>query len=182
MRTLGAKTSQFKDFATFAQCAKILSASKINNDIRFIALGPSLPSEEIGGIRIEFIPMVVDRETVADYYRAADIYLHPARAENFPLAILEAMACGVPVVASSVGGIPEQVTDGKDGFLAEVGDAEAMSSAIIQLLSDQVLAQSFAQAAAARAKAQFGVKRMVDAYIETFERLLSARRCEALNA
>ena len=48
-------------------------------------------------------------ETVAPYYQAADVYLHAAKADNFPRAVLEALCCGTPVVATAVGGIPEQV-------------------------------------------------------------------------
>ena len=55
-------------------------------------------------------PYERDISRVASYYRASDIYLHPARADTFPTAVLESLACGVPVVATAVGGIPEQVT------------------------------------------------------------------------
>jgi len=55
-------------------------------------------------VHIQFVPHTLDQRRVADYYRAADLYLHAARAETFPNTILEAMACGTPVIATAVGG------------------------------------------------------------------------------
>ena len=61
------------------------------------------------GIQVIHRPYERDVSRVAGYYRASDVYLHPARADTFPTAVLESLACGVPVVATDVGGIPEQV-------------------------------------------------------------------------
>ena len=58
---------------------------------------------------------------------ALSFYLHPARADTFPPSVIEAMACGRPVVASKVGGIPEQIVEGETGFLTAVGDSQGMS-------------------------------------------------------
>ena len=91
-----------------------------------IALGETAPSEQIGDIEIRFVPYQKDPEQVARYHQAADIYIHPARADTFPTTIIEALACGTPVVATAVGGIPEQIVEGKTGFLVPVGDAGAM--------------------------------------------------------
>ncbi len=65
------------------------------------------------------------------------VLLMPSEMESFGLGALEGMACGVPPVATRVGGLPELVTDGVDGFLEPVGDIQAQSARVIQLLTDE---------------------------------------------
>ena len=173
----GAKRSQFKDYPTFAQCAAVLASRRLPWPLLFLAVGPSLPPEEVGGARILFVPRVTDRRTMADYYRAADLYLHPARAENFPLAVLEAMACGKPVVASRVGGIPEQVTDNENGFLAAVGDSEAMAAAAERLLLDDSLRQRLGGNGTEHAIKYYGLNQMTDAYLRVLSDILVGTAC-----
>ena len=72
--------------------------------------------------------------------READLFLLPSETESFGLAALEAMACGVPVVASAVGGLPEVIPDGEVGFLCPLGDVEAMAAAARRLLDDAAAA------------------------------------------
>ena len=73
-------------------------------------LGSARSSQEkIDGIQVIHRPYERDISRVASYYRASDVYLHPARADTFPTAVLESLACGLPVVATAIGGIPEQV-------------------------------------------------------------------------
>jgi glycosyltransferase involved in cell wall biosynthesis len=73
------------------------------------ALGENAPAEDVGGAELRFVPYQKDPETVARCYQAADVYVHAACAEVWGLTITEALACGTPVVATAVGGIPEQV-------------------------------------------------------------------------
>ena len=65
---------------------------------------------------MRFVGHQKSAQTVAQYYQAADVYLHAATADTFPRAVLEALACGTPVVATGVGGIPEQVRSLGDAF------------------------------------------------------------------
>jgi glycosyltransferase involved in cell wall biosynthesis len=173
----GVKESQFKDYPTFARCAGLLASRRLPWPLVFLAVGPSLPEEDVGGARIRFVPRVADRRTMADYYRAADLYLHPARSENFPLAVLEAMACGKPIVASRVGGIPEQVTDAENGFLAAVGDSEAMAAAAEKLLMDAALRQRLGVNGAERAVKYYGLNQMTDAYLRVLSGVLAGPAC-----
>ena len=76
------------------------------------------------------------QESVAEILSCADLFLLPSLTESFGLVALEAMSCGVPVVASRVGGLPEVVPEGQAGFLAEVGDVDAMADAGIRILKD----------------------------------------------
>jgi glycosyltransferase involved in cell wall biosynthesis len=121
--------------------------------------------KQIGDVAIRFVPFQKDPQQVARYYQAADLYLHPARADTFPTTILEALACGTPVVASAVGGIPEQVVEGRTGFLVPVGDARALAGRVLDLLADEGLRLRMGRQAAEDAAQRFGLERMVGEYL-----------------
>lgn len=84
---------------------------------------------------------------VAPHLQASAAFLMPSEVESFGLAALEAMACGVPVVASATGGLPEVVRDGVTGFLHPTGDVEAMAASTVRLLEDEALHRRFSVAA-----------------------------------
>ncbi len=89
---------------------------------------------------------------LSTYYRAADVVIVPSRSESFGLVALEAAACGVPVVASAVGGLQSLVDDGDTGYLIDERDPRRFAVAIARILDDPVLATSMSMAAAERAK------------------------------
>jgi L-malate glycosyltransferase len=105
---------------------------------------------------------------------ASDVFLLPSEQESFGLAALEAMACGVPVVASDVGGVPEVVEHGRSGFLAPVGDLEAMAGRVLSLLEDPALAGALSKAARARAVEQFAAGPAIDAYEVLYRKVTSS--------
>ncbi|SRR5712692_9620457 len=87
------------------------------------------------------------REDPSDLYRQMTVLLIPSRSEGLPNVALEAMAHGIPVVASAVGGVPEVVSDGATGFLASAEDAGRLAAAVVQLLQDAALRRQFGQQA-----------------------------------
>ena len=97
-----------------------------------------------------------------------DVLVVPSLTEGSPLVTLEAMAAGVPVVASAVGGIPDQVRHGKEGLLVPPGDTGAMGDAIVALLRDPARARSLGEAGRRRATSEFShaamVRRIEDVY------------------
>ena len=109
-------------------------------------------------------------EKVAARVRAADLYVHATRADNHPLAVLEALASGVPVVASRVGGIPEQLSE-ETGVLVEPGDPHGLAASIAELLDDPDRRARMGAAAAADARARFSLDRQVDAYLDLYSEL-----------
>lgn len=113
---------------------------------RLQELGRSLGIEA----RVRFLPPV-PHEEMADLYRAADVVVVPSRTESFGLAALEAQACGIPVVASNVGGLRTVVSDGRSGFLVPPGDVSMLARRIVEILGDDALRSRLSVAARARA-------------------------------
>lgn len=114
------------------------------------------------------------RSDIASLMAQADLLLLPSELEAFGLVALEAMACGVPAVATNVGGIPEVITHGHDGFLCEVGDTDAMAARVVELLSSTNLYRQFAEQGRMTAVTRFSSDTIVPQY-EAFYQVLIER-------
>jgi len=90
------------------------------------------------------------------------------QADIFPTTVLEALACNIPVVTSAVGGIPEQVVEGGNGFLVPVGDAPALARQVLDLLADEGGRLQMGRQAAEDAARRFGLERMVERYLALY--------------
>jgi L-malate glycosyltransferase len=104
--------------------------------------------------------------------RQADVLLLPSESEGFGLAALEAMACGLPVVGSAVGGLSEVVEDGTTGFLAPAGDVAAMAAAVLRLLRGDELYLRLSRAARLRAEQRFAMPAVIGRYEAIYRRVL----------
>ncbi len=111
-------------------------------------------------------------DVVAPLLASADLFLLPSQSESFGLSALEALACGVPVVASRVGGLPEVVSDGVTGVLRDVGDVDGMAAASIDILGDRARWERMSAAAAADARRRFSRDEMVGRYEAFYERTI----------
>jgi N-acetyl-alpha-D-glucosaminyl L-malate synthase BshA len=103
-------------------------------------------------------------ESVAPLLAGADLFLLPSQTESFGLSALEALASGVPVVASRTGGLPEVVRDGETGALRPVGDIEGMARAAIDILCDQERWRAMSDMAATDARQRFSLEKIVPQY------------------
>jgi glycosyltransferase involved in cell wall biosynthesis len=108
-------------------------------------------------------------EDMPDLYAAADLMLHTARREAFATVILEGMAAGLPIVATNVGGTPEQIDDGRTGLLADPGNTHAMARAICNLLADEDRRRELGRQAHLKAVNDFRPEPAVAAYARLFE-------------
>lgn len=169
----GIRANPWKDYRTMRAAVAALATRGEGGELLFVALGETAPSERIGRAEIRFIPFQSDPALVARYYQAADVYLHAARADTFPNVVLEALACGLPVVATAVGGIPEQLREGRTGFLTPPGDADAMAKATWRLLGDESLRLRMCHEGAEDARKRFALDRQVSEYLAWYEDVLS---------
>ncbi len=111
---------------------------------------------------------------VQSLLNCGDVFLLPSEMESFGLAALEAMACGVPVVCSRVGGVPEVVRDGVEGFLAPVRDTEAMAERALDILEHPDLQRRMGQAARDRALAEFCSTKIIPLYENLYQKVLGS--------
>ncbi|WP_026689511.1 N-acetyl-alpha-D-glucosaminyl L-malate synthase BshA [Alteribacter aurantiacus] len=113
-----------------------------------------------------------NQKRVADLLSMSDLKLLLSEKESFGLVLLEAMACGVPVIGSRIGGIPEVITDGECGYICELGDIDEVARKAVQLLSNETLHRTMANEAQRRAEEVFHQNRIVAQYEEVYERTL----------
>jgi N-acetyl-alpha-D-glucosaminyl L-malate synthase BshA len=141
--------------------------------------GPERASAQALGKRLglaDRIRFLGTRESVAEIAALADVLLLPSELESFGLSALEAMACGVPVVGSDSGGMPEVVAHAETGYLAPVGDVDRMAGYALTILKDEELARAMGAAGRVRAGALFSAERIVDQYEAVYEKTLATRR------
>ena len=168
------RTNPFKDYATLRQAVETLRNER--SDLAFVTVGDSGPDTRSDEIALGVLDT---SESMADAYRAADIYVLSTRADNQPLTVLEAMACGLPVVGSAVGGVPELIEEGKTGRLVAPGDIDAMARAIGELADAPDARKTMGDAARGRVVERYDVHCMGRAYADLYERILSQNRKNA---
>jgi glycosyltransferase involved in cell wall biosynthesis len=158
---------------TYTEAA--LEAFTHNPDVLFLNVGGLSPETTVTP-QVIYRPHESNPALVARYYQAADVLLSTSIAENFPLVILEAMSCGLPVVSFEVGGVAEAISHTRSGYLAKYRDESAVVTGLTWALSlsDQERADV---AACARAKVQssFSLEQMTDAYLSLYQSLITKK-------
>ncbi len=122
------------------------------------------------------IKVLGQQPAVERFYQAADVFVLPTRREGLPNALLEAMACRLPVVASSLPGVSQVVTNGNEGLLLTIDDSAALSSAISRVLGDVRMAQKLATAAERTIEAHYALRGIADRYSSLYRALLYGER------
>ncbi|GAB4178164.1 MAG: hypothetical protein Fur0039_21870 [Rhodocyclaceae bacterium] len=135
--------------------------------------------EEAGCGAIAWLPG--EREDIPELMRAFDLFVLPSRGEGISNTILEAMASGVPVVATRVGGNPELVEEGVSGALVPAADPAALAAALAAYLAEPQRMKDHGQAARRRAQQAFSIEAMAKAYLDVYDGLAAAT-CSALRA
>ncbi len=150
-----------------------IAAQNRTERIVMVAVGESGNGTSDAGIELIQVPHQSNPSDVATYLQAADLLIHPARADTFPSVVLEAMACGVPVIATSVGGIPEQVIDGETGFLVRVNDVTSASDRIGLVFDNPDLGRRLGTRAAELAAERFDFEDTVAKYVDFYQEILN---------
>jgi glycosyltransferase involved in cell wall biosynthesis len=120
----------------------------------------------------DFVKIEGTVDNVHEYLNASDIFVFPSFSEGMPNALLEAMACGLPVIASRIGGVFDVVEDGKSGILFEPGNVSGLASAILGLLKDDELRFRLGNEARKRIVDSFSIDRIADEYIRLYKEVL----------
>ncbi len=128
---------------------------------------------------IEHVKFLGKQSELVELLSSADLFLMPSQSESFGLSALEAMACEVPVISSSVGGLPELVLHNQTGYIAEIGDVERMAKYAIELLNNDAKREMFAKAGRNRAEEFFNEDKIVEQYEKYYEQVLNSTHAMA---
>jgi len=112
------------------------------------------------------------RTDIPDVLGAMDVFVLSSDYEGNPLSVMEAMASGLPIVSTAAGGVPDLFESGKEGLIVQPGDVQGLSNSMASLLGNREARQSLGMAAARRARENFDVSTMVQAYEEVYENLV----------
>jgi colanic acid/amylovoran biosynthesis glycosyltransferase len=134
--------------------------------------------EDLGLVEYVRLAGDVPSTEIRTALRRADVLLHPSLSEGVPTVILEAMACGIPVVASDCGGVREAVRDGIDGFVVPLRDAGALTDALVRLWRDPELRVRMGTAARERVRSSFALDDQLDQYVELYRGVVSRRAAQ----
>jgi N-acetyl-alpha-D-glucosaminyl L-malate synthase BshA len=169
--------SNFRPVKRVADVVRVFARVRQELDARLILVGDGPDAGSViqlaGELGVsDYVTFTGVVDGVAQLLQAANVLLLPSQTESFGLVALEAMASGVPVVASDVGGLPEVVEHGKTGFLAPVGDVDKMAEYTLRILADCTLCQTLSRQARERAISHFDYHKIVPQYESVYERVL----------
>jgi glycosyltransferase involved in cell wall biosynthesis len=174
--------SDVKGYPTFVEAAARIASNR--PDCLFIAIGGETTQpgcrtaleRRIRGLGLETrFRFLGFRTDVAEILRAVDVVALPSSAEGFPLAVLEAMSTGLPVVATPVGGVPEVLSDGETGLLVPPGDVDALTLALSQLVSSPERRARLGAAARKRIEERYAIDVFARAVQNVYDTILTAR-------
>ena len=180
-----------KGFREFFEMAR--EVAKGDHDVTFLVVGDSLPSDR-DGISTELRQWVLEEgieqrfvftghtDSVGEYLKAMDIFALPTYREGFPRSVLEAMATGLPVVATNVRGCREAVVDGDTGILVPAKDSVALRAAVLCLIKNDELRHRMGDAGRRRVVANFDEKLMTDLFVQHVMATISEARQAAASA
>lgn len=147
---VAAKLLMIGDGPDMGEAVRMARRRKLTNDVAFL------------GVQEQVVPLL----------SIADAFILPSSQESFGLAALEALACEVPVIASRVGGLPEVIDDGVNGFLHEPDDLDGMAASAVRLVTDPVRRKQMAEAARRTTEERFSESRIVPIYEDYYEQVI----------
>jgi glycosyltransferase involved in cell wall biosynthesis len=157
---------------------RALALVRGNYKARVVGDGPELQAAEEERRRlglVEIVDVPGERDDIEAILASSHIFALSSRSEALPVSVLEAMAAGLPVVASRVGGIPELVVDGESGLLVPAGDPHALAEALQRLIDDPSLRARLGAAGRARVEKRFRLESFLEAHLDLYRRELAIR-------
>ncbi len=164
----------FKNQRMLLSALRRLATLYTASPVHFVSIGSAGETERLGNVTVHYVP-TTEQSELARFFQAADLYVHAAYEETFGLVIAESMACGTPVVATAVGGIPEVLGKEEAGILVEPGDAFAFADAIRLVLQNDEMRVAMGAAAWRDAQRRFCVERMVSDYLAWVDEQMSRK-------
>lgn len=171
-------TSNFRGVKRVQDTIRVLVEARASIPARLVLVGDGPEradaerlSRELGVS--DYVTFLGKQTALPELLSAADIFLLPSQSESFGLSALEAMSCSVPVIASSVGGIPELITHGENGYVAEFGDVSRMARYAIELLTNPKRWASFSGKARESAVSKYDVNHVVPLYESLYAELMA---------
>lgn len=171
-------TSNFRPVKRVSDTIRILKEVQKKVPARLVLVGDGPDRSETERLARELgvhedVIFLGKQDGLAEILSSSDIFLLPSQSESFGLSALEAMACGVPVISSSVGGIPELVRHNETGFIAEFGDINRMAKYAIDLLTNDKKYKVFSDNCLKLANKTFAKEKIVPKYMEYYEKVLN---------
>ena len=172
--------SNFRPVKRVLDCIRILAEARRRAPAHLLMVGDGPergPAEHLArDLKVDrHVSFLGKQDHVERLIPLAHVLLMPSELEAFGLAALEAMACGVPPVATRVGGVPELITDGVDGFLEPPGDVTAQGARVVALLTDEKLHRTMARAARQTAVDRFCTEKIIPQYERYYEEVLGRK-------
>lgn len=171
-------TSNFRVVKRVTDTIRILSKVREEVPAKLVLVGDGPDRSECERLARELdlhkdVIFLGKQDAIEEILTAGDLFLMPSQSESFGLSALEAMACGLPVISTSVGGLPELVVHNETGYIAEIGDIERMAKYTIDLLTNDKKYKSFARNSRERAVNSFDMNLIIPQYIQYYERILN---------
>jgi glycosyltransferase involved in cell wall biosynthesis len=163
-----------KDFLTLIRACAALTAGSY--EALIVGDGPDRAAIEAEIERLgleDSVRLAGERADVPELLADSDVFVLSSRSEGLPVSVLEAMAAGLPVVASRVGGLDELVVDGETGILVPSGDHEALAAALAPMVEDRELRRRFGVAGRSRAEALFDLAAFRRAHVDLYDEQLA---------
>ena len=155
-----------------------INLSKNRKDIAFVWVGPDEgKAEELQNLiknhkNMKYLGSIRGKEKIAEMYQAADVYVLPSYREGLPLTLFEAMASGLPIVASPVNGVPFEMKEGENGFFSDYGDIDSLERNILKILDNPKLAKEISKKNIQKSK-NFDWDKIYKKYMKEYKLLLN---------
>jgi glycosyltransferase involved in cell wall biosynthesis len=164
-----------KGFRFLEAALRSLSEKGWNDSAELIVAGQSAPSTPVdtGGVPCRFLGVLKDEISMRLAYSAADVTVMCSAQENLPNSIMESMACGTPVVAFNIGGVPHLVDHEINGYLARPFSVDDIADGLLYVLSDQDRWQRLSEKARGKIEQKFNVHDKAQQYVALYRQLLS---------
>jgi N-acetyl-alpha-D-glucosaminyl L-malate synthase BshA len=182
---LAVHVSNFRPVKRVPWLVRAFARASAGTDARLVLVGDGPEQMACRRLVVELglerrVRFLGERDALPELLAPADVFVLASDQESFGLSALEAMACGVPVVATRVGGVPEVVQDGLTGFLAPVDDPAAFAERLATLLSDRARSRAMGREARRDVEERFDRGKIVGRYEELYRRVLARpQRCSS---